>query len=42
LFNSFTWLIVFYCISLRDLFVSSLRASICLAAFSCISFSNVI
>jgi hypothetical protein len=29
LFNSFTYLIVLSCISLRDLFVSSLRASTC-------------
>jgi hypothetical protein len=36
-FNSFTNLIVFSCISLRDLFVSSLRASSCLPVFSYIS-----
>jgi hypothetical protein len=41
LFNSFTCLIVFSCISLRDLFVSSLRASTCLLVFSCISFSEL-
>jgi hypothetical protein len=37
LFNSFTCLILFSCISLRDLHVSSLRASICLSVFPYIS-----
>jgi hypothetical protein len=31
----------FSCISLRDLFVFSLRASTCLPVFSCISFSEL-
>ena len=37
LLNSFTCLIVFSCISLRDLLVSSLRASTYLLVFLCIS-----
>jgi hypothetical protein len=37
LFNSFTYLIVFFCISLRDFCVSSLRASICLLVYTYIS-----
>ena len=37
LFNSFTCLIVFSFISLRDLFVSSLKTSACLIVFYCIS-----
>jgi hypothetical protein len=35
---SFTSLVVFSCKFLKGFFVSSLRASICLPAFSCISF----
>jgi hypothetical protein len=41
LFNSFTSLIMFSYSSLRDLFISSLRASTCLPVFSCISFSEL-
>jgi hypothetical protein len=41
LFNSFTFLIVFSYISLRDLFVPSFRASTCLPVFSCISFREL-
>jgi hypothetical protein len=37
LFNSFTCLSMFSCTALRDLCVSSLRASIYLPVFSCIS-----
>jgi hypothetical protein len=37
LFNSFTCLIVFSYISLRDLFISSLMAFTCLSVFSYIS-----
>jgi hypothetical protein len=37
LFSSFTWLVVFFCNSLRDFCVSSLRYSTCLPVFSCIS-----
>jgi len=36
--NSFTCLIVFSCISLRELFISSLRLSTYLPVFSCISY----
>jgi hypothetical protein len=38
LFNSFTCLVVFSCISLRDFCVSSLRCFTCSSVFSCISF----
>ena len=41
LFNSFMCLTVFFCISLRDLHVFSLRASTYLAGFSCISLSEL-
>jgi hypothetical protein len=37
LFNSFTYLVVFSCNSLRDFCVSSLRVSTCLPVFSCTS-----
>ena len=37
LLNSFTCLVVFFCISLRDLLVYFLRTSTCLLIFSCIS-----
>jgi hypothetical protein len=37
LFTSFTCLVVFFCKSIRDFSVSSLRASTCLPLFSCIS-----
>ena len=39
--NSFTYLVVFSYISLKDLFVSSLRASTCLPVSSCIYFSEL-
>jgi hypothetical protein len=38
LFNSFTCLVVFSYNSLRDICVSSLRASTCLPVFSCTFF----
>jgi hypothetical protein len=41
LFNSYTCLVVFSCISLRDLCVSSLRVSTCLPVFSCISLKEL-
>jgi hypothetical protein len=41
LFNFFTYLIVFSCISLMGLCVSSLRASTCLPVFSSIPFSDL-
>jgi hypothetical protein len=40
LFNSFTCLLVFFCNSLRDFCVSSLRASTCLPVFSYNSLRN--
>jgi hypothetical protein len=42
LFNSFTCLIAFFCISIRVLFVSSLRASTCLPVFFLFFFKGVI
>jgi hypothetical protein len=42
LFDFITCLVVFYCTSLRDFCVSSLRTSTCLAVFSCFSLSDLL
>jgi hypothetical protein len=42
LFNSFTYLVVFSCNSLRDIYISSLRGSICLTFVLLYFFKGVI
>jgi hypothetical protein len=41
LFNSFTFLLMFFCISLRNLCLSFLRASICLVVLFCIYLNDL-